>query len=301
MEFRNIVISNPAKLSIRHGQLCIAQEQEILIPVEDICTLMLESSQIQISAVALETLAVQGVTVFFCDRQHLPSAQVLPINQFHRKKKLLFAQFQIGKPLQKQLWQEIVKQKIRNQASCLRLCHKDGADELESMADSVRSGDPDNMEAVAAAYYFPKLFGQGFTRGEDCLENAALNYGYAIIRGSIARNLVMHGLEPCIGLHHHSELNPFNLADDLIEPYRPLVDFFVASYDWHFYTDDALTPSLKRQLFNLTNYLVLQNEKKLRVMTSVDRSTATLAASILEGHNLLTLPELLPLEEGRYE
>jgi CRISPR-associated protein Cas1 len=239
--------------------------------------------------------------VFFCDRQHLPAAQLLALNQFHRKKKLLFAQFEIGKPLQKQLWQEIVKQKILNQAACLRLCHKEGADELEDMAASVRSGDSGNVEAVAAARYFPNLFGAGFTRSEECLENAALNYGYAIIRGSIARNLVMHGLEPCIGLHHHSELNPFNLADDLIEPYRPLVDLFVARFDWDAYDTDELTPPLKRQLFHLTNYLMLQNDKKLRVMTSVDRSTAALAASILEGHNLLTLPELLPLEEGRYE
>ena len=301
MEFRNIIISNPARLSIRHNQLCIAQEQEVLVPVEDICTLMLESRQILISAAALETLAVQGVTVFFCDAQHLPSAQLLAFHQFARTRRMLFSQLAIGKPMQKQLWQEVVRQKIRNQAACLRYLELDGADRLEELAVSVRSGDPGNVEATAAALYFPRLFYPGFTRGEECPENAMLNYGYAILRGSIARNLVMHGLEPCIGLHHRSGVNPFNLADDLIEPYRPIVDLFVASQNTDDWDDDNLPPSIKRKLFNLTNYLVLQKGKRLRVMTSVDRCTASLAASIDMGENRLELPALIPLEEGRYE
>lgn len=166
------------------------------------------------------------------------------------------------------------------------------------MADSVRSGDTGNTEAVAAAFYFPKLFGKGFTRGEECVQNAALNYGYAILRGSIARNLVMHGLEPCLGLHHRSELNQFNLADDMIEPYRPIVDLFVASQQLD---GDELTPKLKKSLFNLTNYLVRHKEKRFRVMTSVDRACSSLAASVVEQENRLELPFLIPLEEGRYE
>jgi CRISPR-associated protein Cas1 len=302
MEFRNVVIANPARLSIRHGQLCIAQSEEVLVPIEDICTLMLESRQVQISSAALETLAVRGVTVFFCDERHLPSAQLLSMNQFHRQKKLLYAQFSLGKPLQKQLWQMIVKQKIANQAQCLRLCGREGAEELEAMAAGVHSGDTRNTEATAAAFYFPRLFYNSFTRGDDlCAENAALNYGYAILRGCVARNLVMHGLEPCIGIHHHSELNQFNLADDLIEPYRPVVDLFVATNVYGQQSDERLTPALKRKLFNLTNALVMQGNKKLRVMTSVDRSAASLAASILNDCNQLELPLLIGLEEGRYE
>lgn len=298
MEFRNIIVSNPARLSLRHGQLCIAQEQEILIPLEDICTLMLESRQALITSAALEALAVQGVTVFLCDAQHLPSAQLLAFNQFSRKKKLLRAQIELGKPLQKQLWQAIVRQKIHNQAACLRLMGRDGAENLEELAEGVRSGDTKNTEAVAAAAYFPALFGTGFTRGTDCLENAMLNYGYAILRGSIARNLVMHGLEPCLGLFHRNDLNSFNLADDLIEPYRPLVDLLVASQQ---HWDGELTPERKRVLFNLTNLLVVQKGKRLRAMTSIDHSAASLAASIEMGKNRLELPELIPLEEGRYE
>ncbi len=299
MEFRNIVISNPARLSIKHNQLCIMQEREALIPLEDICSVLLESRQIQISAAALERLAVSGITVFFCDEKHLPSAQLVAMNQFSRQHKMLYAQFEIPRPIQKQLWKCIVQQKINNQAACLRLSGKAGFEELEEMAQTVRSGDVTNVEAQAAAWYFPKLFGQGFTRNDLCLQNAALNYGYAILRGAIARNLVMHGLEPCIGLQHHNQLNSYNLADDLIEPFRPLIDLYVASIPD---TDsDELTPAIKRKLFNATNLLMLQNGKKMRVMYAIGRSAASLAKSIVNQENTLELPKLIGLEEGRYE
>lgn len=295
MEFRNIVISNPARLSIKHNQLCIMQEREALIPLEDICSVLLESRQIQISAAALERLAVSGITVFFCDEKHLPSAQLVAMNQFSRQHKMLYAQFELPRPIQKRLWKCIVQQKINNQAACLRLSGKAGFEELEKMVQAVRSGDVTNVEAQAAACYFPKLFGQGFTRNDVCLQNAALNYGYAILRGAIARNLVMHGLEPW----HHNQLNSYNLADDLIEPFRPLIDLYVASLPDT--EGDELTPAIKRRLFNATNLLMLQNGKKMRVMYAIGRSAASLAKSIANQENTLELPTLIGLEEGRYE
>jgi CRISPR-associated protein Cas1 len=214
---------------------------------------------------------------------------------------MLYAQFELGKPLQKNLWQTVVKRKIKNQSLCLKFLNKPGWQELDEMANSVKSGDTENVEAVAAAYYFPKLFGAGFVREDDRIENSAMNYGYAVIRGGIARNLVMHGLEPCIGIHHHSELNNFNLADDMIEPYRPLVDLMVATEHFDSDLDSDLTPELKKKLFNVTNYLLFQKGKRVRAMTSIDRSTASLAKSVTESETLLELPELIPLEEGRYE
>lgn len=299
MEFRNIIISNPARLSIKHNQLCIMQEREALVPIEDICSVLLESRQIQLSAAALERLAVSGITVFFCDEKHLPSAQILPMNQFSRQRKMLYAQFELPRPAQKQLWKSIVQQKIKNQAACLRLSGKAGFEELEAMAQTVRSGDVHNVEAQAAAFYFPRLFYTGFTRSDLCLRNAALNYGYAILRGAIARNLVMHGLEPCIGLQHHNQLNSYNLADDLIEPFRPLIDLYVSGLPD---TDsDELTPAVKRSLFNATNLLMLQDGKKMRVMYAISRSAASLAKSIAAQKNILELPTLIELEEGRYE
>lgn len=299
MEFRNIIISNPARISVNHKQLMISQDEDILIPLEDICTLMVESRQVQFTAAALESLATEGVTVFFCDETHLPSAQIFSYHQHSRKKKLLFAQFDLPKPLKKRLWQAVVQEKIKNQARCLYFLDRDGSDELFDFAEHVYSGDTGNMEALAAAAYFRYLFGDNFSRGLICIENSALNYGYAIIRGCIARNLVMHGLDPAVGIFHHSDLNAFNLADDILEPYRPLVDLFVASMD--FKEAEDLSSRHKHELVNLTNYLMLQDDKKLRVMVSADRTTASLAASISEQELKLTLPQLIPLEEGRYE
>ena len=124
-----------------------------------------------------------------------------------RQLKQIQSQIVLSLPAKKRLWQSIVQQKIRNQARCLEYLERPRASELHSMANDVRSGDPENYEAMAAARYFPVLFGTGFSRGEECVTNAALNYGYAILRGAIARNLVVHGLEPCRGIFHHSELN----------------------------------------------------------------------------------------------
>ena len=258
MEYRNIFLANPARLSVRRAQLVIEQAEAYTIPLEDISTILIESPQVTLTARAASALATHGVTVFFCDEKHMPCCQLLPINQFCRQRKLLTAQCEIGKPLQKQLWQQIVIQKIRNQARCLELAGRSGSEELRRLAGRVLSGDPDNREAVAAALYFPALFGNGFSRGTEDSRNAALNYGYAILRGGIARNLVMHGLEPCIGLHHHSELNQFNLADDLIEPFRPVVDLFVAKHaeEW----GEDLSTAQKAQLLNITNYMVKQAE-----------------------------------------
>lgn len=151
----------------------------------------------------------------------------------------------------------------------------------------------------AAALYFPVLFGQGFTRDAGCLTNAALNYGYAILRGAVARNLAIHGIEPCLGIFHHSELNQFNLADDLMEPYRPLVDLYVASNAAEEYVD--LTPKIKQQLFNLTNYLVRQNGKRYRLISAVGRMAESFARILAQSTGALELPELIPLELYRYE
>lgn len=301
MEFRNIVIANAAKLSIQNDQLCIAQKQEVTIPFDDISALMIESRQVLVTSAVMERLASEGITVFFCDEKHLPSAQLLAYHPFRRKKKMLFAQFSLPKPVQKQLWQSIVRQKIKNQSACLRLAGMEGADELENMAARVHSGDPGNVEAVAAAFYFRKLFGDSFTRDAELLANAALNYGYAIIRGAMARNLVMHGLDPAVGLHHCSELNAFNLADDLMEPFRPVVDLYVVSEIVQNANSDELTPQHKRNLFNITNLLVQQMGKKYRTMIAIDRAAASLAASILSQKNQLELSELLPIMEGRFE
>lgn len=299
MEFRSIFISNPAQLSLRRGQLVIRQEEELTVPMEDISALLLESRAISITSAALQALTEQGVTVYLCDAAHMPAAVTLPMNRHSRQLKLLKGQIAMSKPTQKRIWQSVVAAKIANQARCLTLLERSGGEELRYLSTQVRSGDPDNLEAVAAARYFPALFGVGFTRGEECRINAALNYGYAIVRGAVARHLVMRGLEPCLGIFHHSELNQFNLADDLMEPYRPLVDLYVAAQVPD--EDSPLTPALKQQLFHLTSYLVEQQGKQYRAITAIGRMADSFSRMVQGENGPMELPILLPLQPYRYE
>lgn len=299
MEFKSIYIANPARLAVRREQLVITQESEVTIPMEDITSLMVESRQVSITSAALQKLAEYEVTVYFCDEQHLPSALLLPLNSHCRQLKVLQSQMALTKPRQKQLWQQIVAAKISNQAKCLELLQNHNYLYLQTLAKQVRPGDPNNLEAMAAAFYFPNLFGVNFTRELPCLINSALNYGYSIVRGAVARNLVTRGLEPCLGIFHHSQLNQFNLADDLMEPLRPLVDLFVASKLKS--EDEELTPTIKKQLFNLTNYMLKQGPKRYRLISAIGKMADSFKRALTDKSEILELPELIPLESYKYE
>lgn len=298
MEFRSVFISNPAQLSVRKGQLIVRQDMEISIPMEDISSLLIESRAVTITAAALQELADHGVTTYICDVSHMPAALLLPMNRNCRQLKQLKAQINMTLPTRKRIWAEVVAAKIGNQARCLQLMGIPGYEDLHEMAKSVRPGDPDNLEASAAVVYFPLLFGSGFTRSEDSIRNSCLNYGYAILRGAVARNLAIRGVEPCLGIFHHNELNQFNLADDLMEPYRPLVDLFVAS---GISDDMQMSPPVKQQLFNLSNYLILQNRKRYKAISAVGRMTDSFVRILHKQGRDLELPELLPLQEYHYE
>ena len=166
------------------------------------------------------------------------------------------------------------------------------------MAQSVRSGDSGNTEAAAAARYFPALFGADFTRGGLNGINSALNYGYAILRGCMARYLAVYGFMPSLGLHHKSELNSFNLADDMMEPFRPVVDLLVYSA---VNPEDDLCPEIKRLLFNCLNLDILSGKQSHSVAYAMERTVQSLQHSMAEGENALLLPKLLPLNQHRYE
>ena len=202
-------------------------------------------------------------------------------------------------PAKKRLWQSIVKAKILNQAICLYLTgHTSQAEALRAMAERVRSGDSENVEAAAAQFYFPVLFGEGFTRGEDNGVNAGLNYGYAVLRGCIARYLAVYGFLPSLGLHHRSTLNAFNLADDLIEPFRPVVDLLTAR---SITEDEELSSPQKRLLFNCLNLDILSGKQHHSVSYAIERLVQSLSRSAERPEAGLLLPTLLETEQHRYE
>lgn len=299
--FRNIKIDSKVQLHIKNQQLVIDNGELIHIPLEDINCILIENQSVFVSSYMLQTFANYGIAFYVCDEKHLPNAVLLPLVRHSRHYKILKAQMNLGKPLQKRLWQQVIVQKIKNQSLCLKLLSLDGSEELLKMTKEVQSGDRTHVEAKAAAFYFKNLYGIGFSRGDDNIVNAALNYGYAIIRGIIARSIVCYGLEPSIGIFHSSELNSYNLADDMIEAFRPLVDLYVASHFDVAEVDFALTPEIKRGLFGITNYdMSVKGEKRI-VSNCVDMLVASYSGAIQGKRTELDLPELMQLQVHSYE
>lgn len=301
MPYRNVVIHNEAKLSLKNRQLSIETEaHHATLPIEDIDVVLIENRKSLISCTLLSELAKNKVAVFICDEKHAPCAVLQPFAQHSRYLEVSKNQLALSLPAKKQLWKSIVVAKIKNQARALSLVQKeDCAKMLFDVAKRVTSGDGGNAESHAAALYFPRLFGTGFTRGnEDNHRNAWLNYGYAILRGCIARHIVAYGFLPMFGLQHHSELNQYNLADDFIEPYRPIVDLYVAKYTS---SDSELTSAAKGLLVNIINHDIIVNEQKHSVSRAIELTIQSFSALVSGRSKTLLLPELTELNLHTYE
>lgn len=296
MAYRNVMVTQPCRISCQREQLIIQGETSASFPLEDLLSLLIESRQCTLTTAALSALAKSGTTVFLCDEKHIPCAVALPLAQHSRQLEVTRAQLAWTQSERNRWWQQIVVSKIRNQAECLSLCGLfDSASVLYKQAQAVTRGDRENREATAAALHFPALFGKGFTRSAEYDgRNAALNYGYAILRGCMARCLAVYGFIPWVGLHHGSTLNAWNLADDMMEPYRLVVDLFVAA---QVDEEAALDTRLKSQLFNLLNVDILSGQQRHSVAYAMERQVQSLRS----GSKELCLPCLVELRQHRYE
>jgi len=290
--FRTVVVSNEAELHVQQGQLVAVQEQTTWIPTEDIAVLVLENPRVHISTAALSLLAEQGVAVAVCDRKHMPTGMLLPHCAHSRQLGVTRLQFAQTLPQKKRLWQRIVRSKIQNQAECLSGLGLGGAPKLRSYAAAVLSGDSSGMESAAARMYFKRLIPDATRRSPDG-PGRSLDYGYAIVRAAIARSLVGHGLFPPVGLHHDSQLNAFNLADDVLEPYRPFVDFIAMSG-----SADASTAEGRRILVSVLQAPCVLLSRSHTLLTAIDATVAGLVRAIAEKNaSLLPLPELIPVDD----
>lgn len=199
----------------------------------------------------------------------------------------------------KRIWQRIIRQKLYNQAQCLDILAKEGVPFLRKLSDDVESGDRGNREAIGAKAYFKYLYGEKFSRGNKDVINAALNYGYTIIRSAVARSLVMYGFNTTLGVHHCNEYNGFNLADDFIEPFRPIVDLWVSI---NIGDDEDLTKENRIDLVNLLNYEMLIDDKNHSVLNAIDKMVSSYTAACnKKDFRLLKVPTLKPLEYHFYE
>lgn len=299
MAFRNIYVENDVHLKIKNEQLVVTkEEQEHTIPLEDINSICIESQKTVITTYTLKKFIQHDIVLYVCDEKHLPTGLLVGMNNYSRQLKNIKLQINASKPLNKRIWQEIVKQKIFNQSECLKFSNKSGSEALKEMIKGINSGDNTNVEARAANFYFRNLFEKTFNRSVPCKENAALNYGYAIIRGMIARTLIMYGFEPAIGIFHHNELNNFNLADDFIEPFRALVDLYIIkNIDLSI---DELTTKDKKKIFDIVNCLVLIDNKKFNVQGAIEYMIKSYSTSMNKNQNVLKLLQLIDLEIYRY-
>lgn len=299
MVWRSVMISRPAKLRRDHYSLAIEQEETAFVPFEDIAVIVLNHLEITVTHPVLSACAEFGIGLYATGSNHQPAGVFLPFLSHTRTTRMLRKQLEVAKPHAKRVWAGVVRRKIANQAACLRMCGKEGHDRLESYVRRVRSGDVDNLEGQAAAFYFAQLFGTDFTRSNEQWINAALNYGYAVLRGAIARGLVAHGLHPTIGLFHDSEQNAFNLADDLIEPFRPLVDLHVAKHPAT--TEGDLSPEDKAALVALLNVDVGMPQGRMSALSAVEYAVESLVRVFEEDAGELDLPTLVGLRPHRLE
>jgi CRISPR-associated protein Cas1 len=293
MAWKGVHLSQPAKLSLADGQIVVDQDGGIVrLPIEDVAWVVLDTPQASLTASLLSACMDGGVAVIFTDRTHTPNGIALPFHGHYRQAEMAWRQAAMSAPLKKRLWQSIVRRKILNQSANLAALGRGEAKVLAEMARHVGSGDPENIEARAAHHYWQSLFSDFRREDEADRRNKLLNYGYAIIRSAVARALTAYGLLPAFGLHHASVSNAFNLADDLIEPFRPFTDHLAFSLESEG-DGDSLSLADRRAMSGVLSANVCVNGKITPLLAATEQLSASLCRAISANTpEVLVLPEL---------
>ena len=299
---KTLFFSNRAYLCCRNSQLIIriddpetGKPTELSRPIEDIGVMVIESDQVTLSSSLISSLLDNKVALIVCDAKHMPAGLMLPLEGNTEQSERFNAQITASLPLRKQLWQQTIAMKIRNQAAVLKRVNDMEIGNMLAWSSLVRSGDPDNLEGRAAAYYWRNIFGEnsGFVRRQDGEDpNCLLNYGYAILRAIIARSLVASGLIPTLGIHHSNKYNAYCLADDIMEPYRPYVDLMVVDMIRSGLPHE-ITKATKRQLLTIPTIDVRMGKLSRPLMVAASMTTASLAKCYLGETRKLVYPEII--------
>lgn len=268
---RVLCFENPARLSLRLAQIVVERESDTrTVPIEDVGVVILDHRQITITHALIDALLANNVAIVTSNDKHLPVGLMLPLDGNTLQSERFRAQIDASEPLKKQMWQQTVVAKILGQAHILREQGVEHANML-AWAKTVRSGDTDNLEARAAAYYWRNMFKKdAFIRDPQGLfPNNLLNYGYSVVRAMMARALVGAGLLPTFGIHHHSRYDAYCLADDIMEPYRPFVDMKVLEM-WHSGGEISdISSGQKRELLGITTLDVMINGHRSPMMLAI--------------------------------
>lgn len=305
---QTLLFGNRAYLSLKLNQLVIElpdipekPKQPITRPIEDIGILIIESHQVTLTSALLSSLLENNVAVITCDSRHMPNGLLLPLSGNTIQSERYLAQISCSLPLKKQLWQQTVMSKIANQGEVLKIWNNKESKCMAVWSRNVKSGDPDNLEGRAAAFYWRNIFIENphFTRqrdADDC--NALFNYGYAILRAVIARALVGSGLLPTLGIHHHNRYNAYCLADDIMEPYRPYVDNVVMEIIREHGTDISLTPAIKKKLITIPTIDVKIGKLTRPLMIAATMTSASLSKCFNGESRKILYPEIICKQQG---
>lgn len=295
MGFRTLEISREAEIHIRDGQLEVTTKEGVItVPIEDLNQIMVHGANIRLSTMDLSILSQNKVSVMTLDDRYLPTAIVLPFEGHSRQSKLMHMQVSAPREKYLSLWIQIIRKKISNQSKVLSIMGRSGAEKIAEYAQNIAEWNVDYNESLAAKDYFV-FYHEGLNRRTDDPVNSCLNYGYAVVRSAIARKLVATGFHPTFGIHHDNQLNAFNLADDLIEPYRPMVD--LAAHEV-IGSNVILTKTERRQLANVLHNACIVDDMKVTVMAAIDLMVESLKRIILDSEKAeLKLPTVIPVEE----
>ena len=289
---KSLLLENKASISTKNLQLVIKTEtRESTIPIEDIGYLVIDHPEIYLSIPALNLLIDNNTAVIICNTNHLPNGMFLNLNSHHIQQEIFKNQINASAPLKKQLWQQTITEKITNQGILLqKITSKNN--NFEFLASKVLSGDSSNMEGVAANFYWKTFFEHKFKRERfGDYPNNFLNYGYAILRAATARALSGSGLLNTLGIHHKSKYNAFALADDIMEPFRPIIDEKVSEIMQN-YSEQELNTAIKAELLQILTRTVYFKDEKSPLMVALQKTASSLQQCYTGDRKKIKYPKL---------
>lgn len=281
MNFRVVYITNPCSLNFKNNSLLVKNEQgETLVPLNDISTILIDNLQTNISSFLLSKLSENKIVLIVVDEKHLPCGVLLPFNGKVRMMEAYKYQMSLDSNYIGNLWIKIVSNKINNQAAVLEYANQLSFIKLKNFTQNIIPHDETNIEGTTASIYWKCLFSNSldyYTRNCNNIRNDALNYGYAILRSIIANSLTCKGFILHQGIHHCNQLNQFNLADDIIEPFRALVDIEVyRMFEEEGMEDIVLSKDIKKRLLSIVDSIVVINGEKFNLLSAIDKYTNSL-------------------------
>lgn len=294
MGYRQIFIKKSEKLSYKDNQLVVLKDNiDTKVPLEDVNYILLEDTTTILTSRLLSEIGKDAIALIICDEKHEPVSILYPYNYHYKQLENLELQLKNTNILKDELWKLIVISKITNQKSILEMKVLDEytIEKIDNFSREVEPGDIGNREGLAAKMYFRSLFGSNFVRHFDDGTNNALNYGYTILTSCLIRQLSTYGLLTYYGINHKSKTNNFNLAYDLVEPFRPIVDKFV--FEHRDELSDDLTFDVRKELVNLLNYEVIVEEKRYTVEYAMELLVKSYIKALTLGEVSLSLPQMI--------